>query len=326
MNEVMISSIVLTSFGYSILRLSTAIIFAALASLVSKKAGVNNIALEGIMLFSALAGVLVSAYTKNAWFGLLGAIVVGVLISLLLGLCAIHLRANIFLSGIAINTIGSFGTVFIMFLAIGDKASTSTLQSFTLPRVALPLIKDIPVVSEILSNHNVLTYLAFVAAVLLYIFLYITKTGLHLRSVGENPVAAGTVGINVVKMQYLGLAICGILCGMGGAFMSMGYTSWFSRDMIAGRGFIAIAASSMGQNKILGTVLSCLLFGIADAVSNIMQTFDFPSDLILAMPYVTTIVCITVYSVFLKNKKAYRVAEKSAKRRNVLKKPTSRNV
>lgn len=108
--------------------------------------------------------------------------------------------------------------------------------------------------------------------------------------------------------------------------MSMGYTSWFSRDMIAGRGFIAIAASSMGQNKILGTVLSCLLFGVADAISNIMQTFDFPSDLILAMPYVTTIVCITVYSVFLKNKKACRVAKKSTKRRNILIKSTSREI
>ena len=295
--------IVSETFAYSILRVSTPIIFAAMASLVSKKAGVNNIALEGTMLFSALIGVLASAYTQSVLLGLLGAVAIGVGISLVLGYCSIRLKSDIFLVGIAINTFVSSATVFLLYLCTGDKGSSATLPSLAVPTVSLPLVRDIPVLGTILSEHNVLTYGALVSVLLVSVFLYRTRAGLRMRAVGEYAAAASSVGIRPTQMQYLALCICGVLCGLAGAFMSMGYATWFSRDMIAGRGFIAIAASAMGRDTPLGTLLASLIFGAADALSNSLQIFDVSSDLILMIPYLTTIIGITLYSIKARRKK-----------------------
>lgn len=275
--DIMISK----TFAYSILRVSTPIIFASMASLISKRAGVNNIALEGTMLCAALAGVLASAYTQSVSLGLLCAVLTGVLLSLLLGYCAIRLKSDIFLTGIALNTFASSGTVFLLYLCTGDKGSSASLASLTVPRLSIPVLRDIPVLGAVLSGHNALTYGALISVWLISLFLYRTKAGLRMRAVGEFPAAADSVGIHTARMQYLGLGISGVLCGFAGAFMSMGYASWFSRDMISGRGFIAIAASSMGRESPLGTLLAALVFGVADALSNSLQIFDVSSDLIL---------------------------------------------
>lgn len=298
------------NFGYAILRVTTPILFATLAALISDKAGVINIGLEGIMLSSALAGVIVSAATQSAWIGLLGALIVGTLIGVLLAYFSLDLKADTILSGIAINLMASGGTVFVLYLVAHDKGISTSLKSMVLPKVTLPLIDKIPVIGGILSGHNVLTYISLLSVILMYILLFKTPLGLKIRSVGENPDAASSVGINVKKVKYLALAISGMLAGFGGAYMSMGYVSWFSQNMTAGRGFIALAAEAMGSSSPLTSFLAALIFGIADALSNSIQSLRLPPEFVQSIPYIATIIGLIVNSAKADSKKAKVEEEK----------------
>jgi len=284
-------------FGYSVLRVTTPILFATLAALISDKAGVMNIALEGIMLISALAGVYFSAITGSAGIGLFAAVVAGGLVGLFLAYCALKLKTDIILSGIAINLMGGGGTVFTLFLLTGDKGISSSLASKVLPKITIPVLESIPVLGTMLSGHNVLTYAAFLFVALVFVFLYKTPLGLRIRAVGENPDAAASVGIGVTKIQYLALALSGMMAGFGGAYMSMGYVSWFSKNMTAGRGFIALAAEAMGGATPLGSMFTSLLFGFFDALSNTLQLMRIPSEFVNMIPYAATVIGLVIYTV-----------------------------
>ena len=290
------SAIFSADFISSVLRLSTPILFAGLAALITDKAGVINIGLEGIMLSAALAGVVGSAFGGNAFIGLLLALVVGVAIGLLMAYFAIGLKTDIVLTGIALNLMASGGTVFLLYVITKDKGMSTSLKSFTMPVIQLPLIKSIPVLGDILSGHNLLTYLAFLFTVLVWILLYRTPLGLRIRVVGENISAAESVGIPVKKVQFTALAISGVLASMGGAYMSMGYMDKFARDMTAGRGFIALAAEALGRATPLGTLIASLFFGMVDALSSNLQILNVPVQFVQMLPYVCTIVGLVIYS------------------------------
>ncbi|WP_315575060.1 ABC transporter permease [Oribacterium parvum] len=290
------SAIFSADFISSVLRLSTPILFAGLAALITDKAGVINIGLEGIMLSAALAGVVGSAFGGNAFVGLLLALVVGVAIGLLMAYFAIGLKTDIVLTGIALNLMASGGTVFLLYVITKDKGMSTSLKSFTMPVIQLPLIKSIPVLGDILSGHNLLTYLAFLFTVLVWILLYWTPLGLRIRVVGENISAAESVGIPVKKVQFTALAISGVLASMGGAYMSMGYMDKFARDMTAGRGFIALAAEALGRATPLGTLIASLFFGMVDALSSNLQILNVPVQFVQMLPYVCTIVGLVIYS------------------------------
>jgi len=284
------------SFGYAVLRVTTPILFASLGALISTKAGVVNISMEGTMLTAALAGVAVSAYTGSAFGGLVGAVIVGMLLGLLLAYFALNLKTDIILAAIAINLMASGGTVFGLFVISGDRGISSSLASRVLPRVQIPILHHIPILGPVLSNHNVLTYIALISVVAVYVLLYKTPLGLRIRAVGENAHAAESVGISVKKVQYIALVMSGAFAGFGGAFMSMGYVSWFSTNMTAGRGFIALAAEALGMGKPFGVLLTSLLFGSADALANALQAFRIPSEFVQMVPYVVTIVGLVVYA------------------------------
>ena len=290
------SAIFSADFISSVLRLSTPILFAGLAALITDKAGVINIGLEGIMLSAALAGVVGSAFGGNAFVGLLLALVVGVAIGLLMAYFAIGLKTDIVLTGIALNLMASGGTVFLLYVITKDKGMSTSLKSFTMPVIQLPFIKSIPVLGDILSGHNLLTYLAFLFTVLVWILLYRTPLGLRIRVVGENISAAESVGIPVKKVQFTALAISGVLASMGGAYMSMGYMDKFARDMTAGRGFIALAAEALGRATPLGTLIASLFFGMVDALSSNLQILNVPVQFVQMLPYVCTIVGLVIYS------------------------------
>lgn len=285
-----------TAFAYSMLRVTTPVLFAALGAVVSDLAGVINIGLEGMMLAGAFAGVVVSAFTGSAFLGLLAAVASGVLMALLLGYFSLKLKTDIILAGIALNLLASGGTVFLLFLVAHDKGVSTSLASKVLPQVRLPIIDSIPVIGPIFSGHNVLVYVAMLASVIVWYYLYHTPSGLRLRAVGENPGAADSVGISVHRVQFLALAISGALAGFGGAHLSMGYVSWFARDMAAGRGFIGLAAEALGGRTPGGTVIASLFFGIADALSNYLQSLRIPSEFVQAVPYLLTVVALAVYA------------------------------
>lgn len=295
----LVNMIFTASFGYSIIRITSPILFAALAAVVAEKAGVSNIGLEGIMGISALFGVLFAYWTNNWLVGVLGALVVGAILGLVIGFFALKLKTDIILAGIAINLMGGGGTIFLLFLFTGLKGNTASLTTpyMLTPRINIPLLQDIPVLGPIFSGHSVLTYLAFLLVFLVWVLLYKTATGLQIRAVGENPNAADSVGVSVLKIQYIALAISGALSGLGGAYMSMYYSQSWNTGIIAGRGFIALAAQAMGQGEPVGAMLSSLLFGFASALGNKMEGMPgFSSYLVAAIPYVVTIIGLVLYA------------------------------
>lgn len=292
-----LSLITSTSFLFSIIRVSTPLTFAALASLMTKKAGITNIAVEGIMLISALTGVLVSSGTQSAFLGLVGAIISGIIISLFLGFFAIKLEADMYLAGIATNIMATGGTVFVLFMASGDKGVSTSLPSKVLPTLELPLIGNIPFLGDILSGHNILTYVSFLAVIVVYLLLNRTATGLRIRSVGENPKSAESVGVSVDKIKIISLVLSGILASFGGAYLSMGYVSWFARGMTAGRGYIGMSAMNLGNATPIGSFLGSLLFGFAEALSMSLQSLKIPVEFVQMMPYLITILGLIFFSI-----------------------------
>lgn len=292
----MMNVIFSTDFFFTAIRVMTPILFAALACMVFTKGGIDSIGTEGIMLCCALAGPLGSYVTKSAFAGVVIAMIIGAALSCLFGYVTISLKSEPVLAGIALNTLASGLTIFVIYYATGEKGSTQSLMSPTVPNVQIPLLKSIPVLGAIFSGHSVLTYLGLIIMVLLAFFIYRTPSGLRIRSVGENPEAAQSVGISVIKYKYMALIIAGTLCGLGGAYMSMSYVSFFSKEMIAGRGFIGMAAESMGRGTPWGVTLSALLFGAADSLAIRLQLLQLPAQLIQTIPYVITIVAIAIYS------------------------------
>ncbi|WP_320130362.1 ABC transporter permease [uncultured Sphaerochaeta sp.] len=292
-----------TDFVFSVIRMSTPLVFAALGALVSDKGGIVNIGLEGIMLTAALGGVLGSAYSNSATIGLLVALLSGLAFVLILGWFTLYMKTDIILGGIALNLFASGGTIFVLYAFTGDKGTSASLASKTLPDITLPLIQKIPVLGDILSGHNLLTYVCILSVFWVWYAMKHTKLGTWIRAVGENPLAAESVGINVKKVQMKALLLSGVFASLGGAFLSMGYVSWFSRDMSAGRGWIALAAEAMGGGQVLGTVLSSLLFGLTEALANTLQTINLPAELVGTLPYIGTILGLIIYSIKDRRKK-----------------------
>ncbi len=286
----------IASFLYSVIRITTPLLFGAMGALICKQGGVLHIAFEACMLFAAFFGMAASAFTQNLWVGLLAGMVGGVLLMLALGYFTYKLNANITLIGIALNTLASGGTVFLMYLMCGEKGASTSLPSLVFPNIDIPLIKDIPLLGQVLSGHNILTYVAFILPIFVYILIFKTPLGLRIRTVGENENAAASVGINVNRTKYITLAIGGAVTSLGGIFMSMGYLSWFARDMIAGRGFMAIAAQNLGNAAVLPTFVTSVLFGVANALAVTLQTLNLPAEIFMALPYVVTLLGLAAYS------------------------------
>lgn len=294
--EQMFSVIFTTDFLHSIVRLSTPILFAAMAVLISDRAGVINIGVEGTMLFASLMGVVGSAFTGSVWIGLLCAMLSGVVFSGLICFFHLKLETDIVLTGIALNLLSSGLTIFILYLLTGDKGVSTGLASKTVPDVVIPVIDRIPIIGAVLSGHNILTYCAFILVAAIAFFLKRTRLGTYIRAVGENPESIETAGISVKLIKMKALLISGAIAGIGGAFMSMAYVSMFTKDMIAGRGFIALAAEAMGFGKPVLSMISALFFGFADALSNNLQLFNIPSELTRLMPYAFTILALAFYA------------------------------
>ena len=305
----MLSTIFTADFFAAILRATTPILFATLAAAIAAKSGIINMALEGMMLFSALFGVIFSSMTGSWVAGLLITMVLGGLIGLILAFFVLNLKTDEILAAIAINLVATGGTVLLMLAYSGDRGTSTSISSIPAPKLDIPGLSSIPVLGDLLSGHNLMTYLAILAVIVVHIFLYKTPLGLKIRAVGENKNAAESVGISSRKIQYIALILSGILVSMGGFFMSGGYMSMFTKDMAAGRGYIALAASSMGANTPVGGFLVAVLFGIAQAFANIMQLSVIPYELIQMVPYLTTLIGLGIYS-YSRMKKRQRLAGK----------------
>ena len=306
-----------TDFFFSIIRIATPILFATLAAVIGEKGGISNIGLEGIMMMSALFGSLSAFWSKSWLIGLLVAMAVGLLEALLMGVFAFKLKTDIILVGTAVNMIGSGGTIFLVKtitnITMGSSLTSTTsliTKNLQIPSIHIPLIKDIPVLGKIISGHSLLTYLAFLLVWLTIVLLYKTPLGLNIRSVGENPNAASSVGVSVSKIRFITIGIGGVLAGMGGAYMSMYYAMGWSLDMVAGRGFIALAAQSMGGGEPVGSMLAALVFGFAQALGIKVSATGVDSNLVAPIPYLVTIISLVIFALNQRRKerKRYKAA------------------
>ena len=278
-------SILTLSLLFSTIRLATPLVWAAIGGLYSERAGVINIALEGLMLAGAFTAAAMTFYTHSPWVGLGSAMVAAAFFAFLLAVVCIRFKANEVVAGTGIN---------ILFLGLPAVLSGALfLSSGSTPQI--PKDELLPEVAHL----SVVSILALLLVVVTQYVLYRTPFGLRLRSVGENPEAADAAGIRVNRLRYTGVVLSGVLAGVGGAYLSIGQSSLFTRNMTAGRGFIALAALIFGKWRPVQTMLACLLFGCADALTIQMQGVaklpsgeDVPVQFIQMIPYVVTIVVL----------------------------------
>ncbi len=284
-------------FFFMWIRVATPIILVALGAVVCERSGVVNLGLEGTMLIAALFGVLGSYFGKGLLPGFLLGIASALVVSLLFAFFHLVLKANNVLCGTAINTLAAGLTVFVLQMVTGEKGTSASIKSYSYPEINIPILEDIPILGEILSGHNLLTYLAVVLLFVVMFLLFKTPLGLRIRAVGENPHAAESVGIPVVRIRFIAISICGALAGLGGMYLSMAYLPIFARDMTAGRGFISLAACAMGRANPVGVFVSALVFAFFDGLSNILQVLRIPAEFVQMMPYAATILGLTIYSI-----------------------------
>ena len=282
-------------FWFAVIRSTTPILLTTLGSMIAARAGARNIALEGTMLTASFVGVVASHFTQSAFAGLAFAVLSGIIMSNIIAYFALKLKSNIIISGIALNLMASGMTVFGLYLLTGDKGASTSLNSLVLPNINIPIIENIPVVGNILSGHNILTYVALILVLLVWIMFKYTKLGLRIKAVGESPEAAESVGISVNRVKYIALTMSGALAALGGAFLSMGYVTLFSAGMTSGRGYIALATQSMaGSNPVVG-LLTSSLFGFTESMSNYLQGAKLPIEFVQMLPYLAIVVIYVIY-------------------------------
>jgi simple sugar transport system permease protein len=278
------------------LRFATPLAFAAMGGIFSERSGVVNIGLEGMMLAGAFFGIVVAAETGQWELGILGAMGAGGTLALIHAFFCIHLRADQIISGFAINFL-ALGITGYLFRSLYGTRGTPELAE-RIPDVRLPVIRDIPFVGDIIGQMNLMIWLMFLTVILSWVVLFKTPLGLRIRSVGEHPKAADTVGISVFKIRYAAVIVSGLLAGLGGAYLSFGFGNAFNENMTAGRGYIALAAVIFGNWRPFGAFGACLLFGFSSALALRLQgspllPSDFASaNLLQTLPYVLTLVAL----------------------------------
>jgi len=277
----------------STLRIATPIIYAALGSVMSERGGVINIGIEGTMLLACFTAV-VGAYYWSPWVGVLIAMATGGLMALIHAYLSVTIKTNQIISATAINIFAvGLPNLVVPIIWKGHHAVSPVVPR--IPDVRLPIIANLPIVGPVLGHQNPLVYVALILVPVLHFVLFKTRFGLRLRAVGEHPRAADTVGVNVARMRYIGVISGGILAGMGGAFLSIGYMSQYSSAMTQGRGFMGLAAMIFGNWKPAGALLACLIFGFADAFQAAAQSarvLPISPRLLLSLPYIMTLIAL----------------------------------
>lgn len=281
---------------------STALIFTALGGMFSERSGVVNIGLEGLMVSGAFAAAVATDYAIQAgleesapWIGLIAAAIYGVIVSLLHAVSTITFRADQTVVGVVIN-IFSLGLAIYLTRSLYENSAQTPQLEYVFEKLRIPLLSDIPLLGKAFFIAYPTTYIVIGLAIISYFVLFRTPFGLRLRAVGEHPSSADTVGISVSKYRYIGVMLSGALAGLGGATITLTTTSSFAHNTISGQGFIALAALIFGKWNPLGLVGAAMFFGLAQALRNFAQLFDFskqiPVEFYYMLPYVLTLIVL----------------------------------
>lgn len=309
-----LSELFTTAMLNSSIRLATPIILAALGGALCNRSGVLNLALEGKMLLGAFLGILGAYYFHNTYMGVLVAMVTGGILGAFFAFVYLRYKVDLIILAIAINLLILEGTVYTMRVLFGNVGTWSDPSIERLPDIAIPIIKDIPVIGAIFSGYNIIVYATWALGILFYIVLFHTRFGRHIRAVGENRDAAEAVGINSRRVQLLALIISGALASLGGAFLSVGHLTLFTRNMSNGRGWVGVSAALFGFSHPIGVLFSGLFFGFADAFAIRLQNVtDLPPSLVQVLPYFATLLALILVALQAKVKKALTRRQNTAK-------------
>ena len=278
------------------IRLSTPITLAAIGATICERAGIVNIAMEGIMIIGAFFAAVVAYFTGNPWLGLMAGVLAGALFSLIHAVATITFHLDHVVSGAVLNIL-SFGVVrYLMVLTFGHPGTTDPIpKSLGEYQFAIPLLSKIPVVGRAIFNQTPIVYISFILIILFAVLLRNTKRGLHIRAAGEHPLALETIGVSVYKLRYFAVIVSGITSGLAGAFLSIENNVSFTEGMTGGRGFIALAANISGGWNPVGSFLASLFFGFADALQvrfQIIKLLKVPAEVFIIFPYVATVIAV----------------------------------
>lgn len=281
----------------STIRLVAPILLAALGGLFTQRVGIFNVALEGLMLIGAFFAVAGTFWTGEPLAGLALAVVAALLVALVFGLVVVDLGGDAIVAGLAVNLLALGLTTYLVKPVFGVQGSYYDPSLRGLSTIDVPIVDTVPVLGTVLSGHSPLVYAAFGLALATHVFLFRHPYGVRVRAIGENPVAAAAVGIDVRRTQYLMVALSGILCGLAGAQLSISLVHQFVQGMTAGRGFIALVAVIFGRANPLGVLAASLLFGFAYALTLRLQGAGIPPQFVAMLPYLATIGVLVVLAV-----------------------------
>lgn len=275
---------------------ATPILLAALGGTLTYYAGIFNIAMEGMILGGAFFAVLGSFYFQSWLMGILCAILGSLFMALIFILFSVVLKVDEFVTGIGLNLFALGATTYLLRQIFEVKGAFAGPGIVAVPNIDIPLIKNIPFLGDILSGHNLIIYLTFFITLGVTYLVFRTRFGLRLRAAGYNALCLDTSGVSTARIRIWSLVLCGVLCGLAGAYLSLGYVTLFSENMSAGRGWISLAAVILVNGNPLGIAFISLLFGFSDGLGLFLQQV-LPSQFTSMVPYVATLIALFVYSV-----------------------------
>jgi ABC-type uncharacterized transport system permease subunit len=277
-------------------RIGTPIMLAAIGGALTHHAGIFNIALEGMMLVGAFAAVVASYFTSSWLVAIIATMVVGVVWGLLYGLFTVRFKANFIVTGFAMNTLSTGLTTYLLRAMFHVKAGLQDPRIVTLPDVNFRFLNSVGVMDEVINNQSLLTYIGWIFVVVFWVLIYRTTFGLHLRASGENYEALEAAGVSVNRTRYIAAVLCGVLCALAGAHISLGYLNQFVLGITSGRGFIAMATVLFANGNPITTFFVSLLFGFAESFAIRLQGIGIPGYFALMIPYIVTILALIIWS------------------------------
>ena len=292
----------LASVFNSTLRQMTPILLVALCAGVCSKVKVFNIALEGTLLTSAFFAYLTQYFTHNILLSVIVAMCVAMLMTFIMSFFIVRLKGQSMIVGMALNTFALGFTTFLLSMIFHTKGTISDPSVKGLPKIALPIIKDIPVVGTMFSSLTVVDYAAFILAIVMYIIMYKTVIGFRLRAIGINESAASSLGIDVAKYQIVATTLSGAMIGLAGCLLSLGSVTLFIQNISSARGYVALAANNLCKGHPLGALLSSALFGFTKALAQVLQNSPIKQQILECIPYIATIAAMAIYNVIMKRR------------------------
>ena len=272
--------------------LAVPITMGAFSGILSERAGVINIAIEGMMLMASMVGAVIGSITNSPWIGLLAAVISSLLLSLIHGVLSIKYKINQIISGTVINIFSAGLTGFLSQTYLYTNQALNNPPLFT--RITIPLLANIPLIGPMFFNTNVFVYMMFFFLIVIQVALFSTRWGLRFRSVGEHPRAADTLGINVIRTRYVAVLLSGLVAGIAGGFFTLGSVGRFNEGMTAGKGFIGLAAMIFGNWRPLGALGAGFIFGFADAIGSRLMLLGsaIPPQIMATAPYIITMIVL----------------------------------